>query len=391
MSLTTFLSTYLRSPRQLIFRRIIFQVHLWMGLGLGLYLLVMSLSGIALVFEDEIAAAMDPQLYHVREASGPHVTMDALIKSVRATYPNNRIWRIYAPTTRRDTYLFSLEETGGFRTVFAHPATGAVVGELPRESFMATVWSVHANLTAGDEGRRINCTLGLFALVLFATGLLVWWPGASRWWHALGVNRHESWQRVTRRLHGAVGIWTFAFVVMFAATGALYFYGPTLFKALALVSVRTNPPSVWSDPALDGKAPRPSIQQLIAQAQATTPDKALWAVFPPMGAKSPVQVVLGPIGDDLGRHAWDWDATENRYVYFDQYSGQLLAQWDVKNRTAADFVRSWIAPLHRGSFDGFGVKILWAIIGLAPSLLFVAAVLMWWNRVLRPWLTRRAR
>jgi len=362
-----------------------------MGLSLGLYLLVMSLTGVALVFDEEIAASMDPQLFHVRGTAGQHVDMDTLIQSVRATYPNKRIWRVYAPTTRRDTYLISVEETGGFRTVFAHPATGAILGELPRDSFMSWMWSVHADLVSGDLGRRINCTLGLFALVLFATGLLVWWPGAAGWERALGVNRHESWPSVTRRLHGAVGFWTFIFLVMFATTGALYYYGPEFYRALALVSARSNPPEAWSDPALAGKSARPSVAQLIVQAQATSPDKTFWALFQPMSAKGPVQIIMGPIGNDLGRHAWDWNATGHRYMFFDQYDGRLLGQWDLKNRTVADFVRSWVVPLHRGGFDGFGVKILWAIIGLAPALLLIAGALMWWNRVLHPWLTRRSR
>ena len=360
-----------------------------MGLGLGLYMLVMSLTGVALLFEDEIAAAMDPQLYHVHDAGGPHVDMDTLVQSVHARYPKNKIWRIYSPTTRRDTYLVSLEETGGFRTVFAHPATGAILGELPREGFMPFVWDVHANLVSGNVGRRVTCTLGLAALVLFATGLLVWWPGITRWWHALGVNTHENWQVVTRRLHGAVGIWTFVFLVMFATTGALYYYGPPFYRALALVSVRTDHPVAWSDPGLEGKSARPNLAQLIAEANARSPDKTLWALFPPMGPNAPIQVVLAPIGDDLGRHAWDWDATGHRYVYFDQYSGRLLVQWDLANRTAADFVRSWVVPLHRGSFDGFGIKLLWACIGLAPVLLFVLGAVMWWSRVLRPRVTKR--
>lgn len=382
---------YLRHPRQSVVRGIIFQVHLWVGLGLGLYLLIMSLTGVILGFKDEIAASMHPQLYRVREAGGPHVDMNTLIQSVRAKYPNNRIWRIYAPTTRRDTYLISVEEKGGFRTLFAHPSTGVILGELPREGLMRSISKIHDNFFYGHQGRRINCTLGLFALVLFATGLLAWWPGATRWWHALGVTRHENWRRLTRRLHGAVGVWTFVFLVMFGATGALYCFGPTFFRALALVSARTDPPFPQSDPALDGKAPRPSAQQLITRAQAASPDKRLWALFPPMSAKEPVQVVLGPIGNDLGRHASDWDNTGHRYVYFDQYSGQPLAQWDLTNPTFADFVRAWVVPLHRGSFDGFGLKILWAVIGLAPSLMFITGALMWWTRVPRPWLTRRSR
>jgi uncharacterized iron-regulated membrane protein len=274
--------------------------------------------------------------------------------------------------------------------VFAHPSTGAIVGELRREGFMSSVWSLHANLIAGDVGRRVNCTLGLFALVLFGTGLVIWWPGAARWWRALGVNGKGGWRRVTRQLHGAVGIWTFAFLVVSAATGALYYYGPQFYRILAVVSLRNDPAPMQSDSALAGNVSRPRNQDLIARAEAAYPGKSLWGFYPPMSAKAPIQLVIGPIGDDLGRHTWDWDATDQHYLYFDQYSGRLLGTWDVRNRSVADVVRAWVVPLHRGTFDGLVVRILWTVLGVAPAALFIAGAIMWWTRVLRPWQKRRA-
>jgi uncharacterized iron-regulated membrane protein len=36
------------------------------------------------------------------------------------------------------------------------------------------------------------------------------------------------------------------------------------------------------------------------------------------------------------------------------------------------------------------VKLIWTVMGLAPSALFVTGLLMWWKRVLKPWLGRKA-
>jgi hypothetical protein len=47
--------------------------------------------------------------------------------------------------------------------------------------------------------------------------------------------------------------------------------------------------------------------------------------------------------------------------------------------------------LHVGNFAGLPVKVLWAVLGLAPPLLFVTGVIMWWHRVLGPWLARNPR
>ena len=42
-----------------------------------------------------------------------------------------------------------------------------------------------------------------------------------------------------------------------------------------------------------------------------------------------------------------------------------------------------------GRFAGIPVKIIWTVIGLAPAALFLTGMLMWWKRVLKPWLGRK--
>jgi hypothetical protein len=48
-------------------------------------------------------------------------------------------------------------------------------------------------------------------------------------------------------------------------------------------------------------------------------------------------------------------------------------------------------PLHFGTFGGNVTRILWIIVGLAPAVLYVTGLLMWWNRSILPGLRRRRR
>jgi len=50
----------------------------------------------------------------------------------------------------------------------------------------------------------------------------------------------------------------------------------------------------------------------------------------------------------------------------------------------------WFAQAHFGRFAGVWVKIIWTVIGIMPSALFITGLLMWWKRVLKPWLAGRA-
>ncbi|MDA1091907.1 MAG: PepSY-associated TM helix domain-containing protein [Acidobacteria bacterium] len=52
-----------------------------------------------------------------------------------------------------------------------------------------------------------------------------------------------------------------------------------------------------------------------------------------------------------------------------------------------DQILYWFSRLHFGRF-GWATKVGWAAIGLVPPVMFVTGTIMWWNRVVRPWLAR---
>ncbi len=61
---------------------------------------------------------------------------------------------------------------------------------------------------------------------------------------------------------------------------------------------------------------------------------------------------------------------------------------DFTQERLGDVILQWTARLHFGRFAGIPVKVLYVILGLAPSALFVTGAVMWWNRVLRPAIRR---
>jgi hypothetical protein len=54
-ALMNIVTGWLRQPQRVWLRRAIFQIHLWTGLAIGLYVVVLSLSGSVLVYRAEIS------------------------------------------------------------------------------------------------------------------------------------------------------------------------------------------------------------------------------------------------------------------------------------------------------------------------------------------------
>lgn len=359
---------------------------MWVGIGVGLYIFVVGLTGAAVVFRQDMQAAAYPEFFRVDDFRlKPDATAEpsVVLRELQAAYPGYRLSGIDWPTYRRDTFLAYVSRGDEFKTVFAHPVSGRVTGELPFD-WIRWLQELHFHLLGGQTGLIVNGIGSALLLVMCLTGLVIWWPGIARWTQALRVDVRRGWKRVTWELHGAVGFWLWALLVMWAVTG-IYFAFPQPFRnAINAVSPLTVVRAPESDPARARLPPdegRPSVpgpepEALIATAQQAVPGARMARFVLPSNARGTFLVVMA-----RAIHG-DSDTTDEVSLYFDQYSGELLLTRDHGQRSAGDTVMAWIGPLHVGSFGGLTVKVLWAILGLALPLLFVTGTIMWWNRVM---------
>ena len=73
---------WFRQPKNLWLRRALFQVHLWSGVIVGLYILMMSVTGSVLVYSNELYVAATPEPI-ISKGTGPRLTDDQLAEAAR--------------------------------------------------------------------------------------------------------------------------------------------------------------------------------------------------------------------------------------------------------------------------------------------------------------------
>lgn len=289
-----------RQPQGTWLRKALFQVHLWTGLGVGLYVVVISLTGSVLVYRSELRQRFDPQPRPV-SVVGSRLSPDALIAATRQVFPEAEIEVWTEPDDPSLAVTMSVEDGGNGRDLLLFdPYTGAYLGNSLPVGWRLTTWTLdlHDNLLGGDTGRTVNGVGALLLAVLSLTGLVIWWPGIDGWRRALVVDWRANWRRVNWSVHSAFGFWTMLFIFMWAFTG-IYLAFPEPFAA--------------------------------------------------------VVDYLEPFEEDN----------------FDPRTG--------------DQILYWFSYMHFGRFSGV-TKVTWATIGLVPLVMFVTGAVMWWNRVVRPWL-----
>lgn len=227
---------WITRPQTVWPRRVLFQIHLWAGIALGLYVIVVCLSGSMAVFNSELYSAFLPQPKMV-EIKGTRLSRDALQAAAQRAHPRATITRINVWADPREAAVVSLGVATYADQRFIDPYTGEDLGTarplgLRTVSFFS---QLHMNLLMGYSGRLANGIGGFLVAILSITGMVIWWPGIRRWRQSLTVRRNTNLKRFNWDLHSAIGFWTFAIVFMWALTGAYLVFPKPFDKALEIV------------------------------------------------------------------------------------------------------------------------------------------------------------
>src|SRR5437879_3148387 len=86
----SFLRQLARQPQRVWLRRALFQVHLWTGIGIGLYVLMISVTGSLLVYRVELVRAFSAKP-DLAAASGTALTVHELKAAAKRAYPDYEI------------------------------------------------------------------------------------------------------------------------------------------------------------------------------------------------------------------------------------------------------------------------------------------------------------
>jgi uncharacterized iron-regulated membrane protein len=231
---------WLRQPQKIWLRRAIFQAHLWSGIALGLYILLISVTGSVLVYRNELYRAATPEPLSLK-GSGPRLTDDQLTAAAGHLYPNYRVARIVRYTGPDRAVDVWLSQGGKLKKRMFDPWTGSDLGStVPTAVWMvSTLLDLHDNLLAGPKGREVNGLGAVALLVLTVTGLVVWWPGVKTYRRSLSLPGGFGSKRLAWHLHSMIGFWSFAFIVVFGLSG-IYLAFP---EAMQDFADRIEPPT----------------------------------------------------------------------------------------------------------------------------------------------------
>ncbi len=208
-------------------RKILFWIHLGIGILTGSVIFTMAVTGVLMAYEHQIVALAEQGITSVTAPSSGAVPLrpEALAIKLAQAFPDAQPSGF---TFRRDPAASATANFGRERVVFVDPYTGAVLGEGSKlRGFFHQVEHVHRDLALGAQGRLITGACSLAFLGLVFSGLYLWLP---RTWtkkslapiaipslKLRGKPRDWNW-------HNAVGLWSALPLIVAIVTGVVMAY-----------------------------------------------------------------------------------------------------------------------------------------------------------------------
>lgn len=197
-------------------RQVLIRVHRWIGVVLFAYVLLLCLSGSALVYRPELFRHFEPQPIEVA-TQGARLSDEQLLAAAERAFPGEDATAIWPGREPNHAVEVELVSGGEMRGYLFDPYTGLPL----RHAIPWDFWLVmkllefHKELLGGESGRLVNGALGLGLVFMAITGVLVWKPKKRNLASASTAKPPGS----LRRLHMTVGVWSALFAFMWGLTG----------------------------------------------------------------------------------------------------------------------------------------------------------------------------
>ncbi len=340
----------------------LFFVHSLAGLLSGIFILLMSVSGAALVFHADWDAAQMPV---VKSTESIAATVDGCYAAVQKQYAGAQISNCVLPETGSQPMAFyiydsSFESGTKPMRLFLNAQTTEILQKGSSNNFMSWLSKFHNSFHIGKTGEWL---LGFFALIFLLsilTGIILFRKKIA----AVLLFRKAVYTK--NNLHQIIGVYALIFNLIISVTG--FWMQRYVFKK-EFYEKYNYTPTLKASPALSF-----NFDNAYAGVKKQFPDFTAHVIYFAQSGK--------------GKTAVYGSRSSNAYIHSKKFadvisldsSGAIAKTRFVNEVSAADRYDIINSQLHMGKFGGVGIKIIYFVFGLTGALLSITGCLLWWRR-----------
>lgn len=358
-------------------RQLWLKIHTYLGLSIGLLLVLLGLTGSILVFYLQFDIWLNPDIEAVSTA--PVSQQQAVFDQLHQQFPTRTdSWRIEQPLhpgwpimARYYTPVETRDLTFAPLMVTIDPVTLKITSKRFWGEFAMTwIYNLHYVLLLDKTGKTFIGIIGLISLISLISGMVLWWPGWHKLGRALAWRLRSSYAKKVFDLHILSGSYGFIVLLMLSLTGAALDLPTQTHQIINAFSPLATSPNLARSQQQQGKQPVISADTAVKSAFTLFPDAELRWVESPGSEKNSWRVVFYQEGEPSRRFP-------RTQVWVNAFNGNIVASRDGLADKAGDKVINWLHPLHNGEAFGLTGRIIVFICGFIPLILFVTGLLRW--------------
>jgi uncharacterized iron-regulated membrane protein len=364
-------------------RTVLFWSHLTAGVMAGVVILIMSVTGVLLMYEKQMIEWSDRRAQSRVPLDGPRrLPLEALVAAAQAQRPGERVTSVAlrSEPTAPAAVVF------GQRTFYVDAYTGEALGEPATDvrRIMAELRAWHRWMAMDGEGRAVGKAISGWSNVVFlcivVSGMYLWLPRTWSWQSVRAVLLFRSRLQGKARdfnWHNVIGIWSAVPLAIVIATAM-----PISFSwanALVYRSVGEAPPAAGNAAGRSSNVPRETpalrtegLNALWTRAEQQLPDWRSINLRLPTSADRVVSFAIdqGNGGQPQLRSTLTLDALSGAVVRWETFDDQSLGRR----------LRSWARFTHTGEYYGLTGQTVAGLVSAGGAVLVWTGLALAWRR-----------
>lgn len=391
-----------------MFKKILFQIHWFLGITAGLILSIMGVTGAIYSYDQQILKWVNSDSYVVQAENTPKLTPAQLYQHFNTTQPEIKINSITIAKDPTSSSVVNIEKEGERRgyNMMVNPYNAQVLPDVKGRKLLLLIQQIHRNLTAGEVGKQITGACALMLIYFVLSGLYLRWPKkhSARQW--LAVKPKLKGRNFIWDLHAVVGTWVIVFYLLFACTGLYWSYDwwrSGMFKVMGVE--QPKPQGHGATPQnrgmqqgkLSDRNKDKKSEPQLANTQLITALNQTWSGFNSQVGRDYSTLTLNLPKKDDGKVELSFvDATpqheraRNQAIYNYQ-TGNIEKMELYEDKKLNQKIMSSMLPVHRGSFFGPIYQFVAMLASLAMPLFLVTGWMLYLKRRKQKKLTQAAR
>jgi uncharacterized iron-regulated membrane protein len=335
-------------------------LHRVLGVSIGVFAIVLSVSGFLLLFANDYERWRYPQTaLPLGDAKAFATALEKIensavspIKLVKFPQPDFNVFTVWHQ-----------DETKGFY----NPITGQLISlDHWYESLMAFILRLHTQLLLWDEVELVNGIAGILILFVLFSGLMLWQSRRKYFQLRFALKIPKSFGDWIR-LHSAWGVIASGVLLIAVSTGCIMvFYGTV---AKFIVWATDEIPKIPSAVVEHQDKPRASWSTILKVVENTFPEGQLIYFSP----GKPNNAVFG----FRKRMPEEWHPNGRSFVLINPYDSSVLQKIDARSQPLAIQILEKVYPVHGAFVGGVYYKVILGMGAIVLTGLSFSGIIMW--------------